>query len=419
MRSLENPVARLAVAAFGCLLALTPLVASAQEAMDPAVRATAETAAAVVGRVARPATIAVAGPAIADLPRLLPTPTPAPGPTPTPQADGPSFDVTSAVAYETDGLTLNVPSGWDVESDPGFGMLFNVRIPDTDIELSVQDGGTDAPGIAALVMFRTLGEALPASLMEGATLEYADTVLTDQGLPLTRIRYQGNNTDQDIGGAFDILCAGTKIYLVWAAAPIDQWPEFSDVVDWMESSLVVEEAQVDLLTAEGDDFFFVDEDGAVEVWVPDGWRVSDLNAAGMPVAVANPDYSVALMLTSEAQLEEEGGEDLLRFITYLTAGMTEEAVDGLAHIVLAAAVPDYEDARLDADTLTNSPRDGGVMVSVAGELVLSAGAEVPIILYLDIGDGRLAAAVAVGDMNELLADEATVLEIVQSIAPLE
>jgi hypothetical protein len=316
-------------------------------------------------------------------------------------------------------MTLLAPPGWEVDADPGFGGLFNVGFPDSELELTIMDGGDDAPGMAASVMFRVLGEVLPQSLMEGATLGYADTIQTDQGLPLTRIRYRGETSDGEIGGAFDILCTGSKVYLVFAAAPADQWPEFGELVDWIERTLTVDEEQVDLLTAEGDGYYFVDEDGVLEVWVPDGWHVSDLIPAGMPVAMANSDYTIALMLTSEDQLAEEGGADLLQGMTLLTAGLTEEAVDLLAHIVFAAAVTDYEDARLDPDTLVSVAHDDGLTVSVDGEMELSAGAVVPVVLYVDMRDGRLAAAVAVGDADVLLAEVKNVQEVVRSLAVLD
>ena len=110
MRSVVIPVGRLAAGALGLLLALTPLVATAQAGMDPAVRATAEMAVVAVGRVVRPATVAAGAPLVANLPNLLPTPTPPPAPPLAPAA--PSFDVTAATAYESAGVTVAVPAGW-------------------------------------------------------------------------------------------------------------------------------------------------------------------------------------------------------------------------------------------------------------------------------------------------------------------
>ncbi len=415
MRSVVIPVGRLAAGALGLLLALTPLVATAQAGMDPAVRATAEMAVVAVGRVVRPATVAAGAPLVANLPNLLPTPTPPPAPTLAPAA--PSFDVTAATAYESAGVTVAVPAGWDVESDDVTGLLFDIAVPDTDIFFEVHDGGSEAPGLAALVMFRSMGEALTEFLAQETTLDLADIVTTDQGLPLTRLQYHGSDAGDPIGGAFYIIAAGQQLYLVMATAPVDLWPEFSEVVDWMARGLVVDEELVDLAAAEGEDYYFVDDDGQVEVWVPDGWRVAGTQRAGLPAVVADADYRFALMLTGQAQLEPS--DDLLRLITMFTAGISQDVVDGLAHIVMDAVLNDYQEVQLDVDTLVTHQRDGGVTVGVAGDLIVEESATVPMTLYLDLGDGRLAAAVAVGDMNALLAEEETVLRVVQSLAPLE
>ena len=424
------------------VLALAPLTtAYAQATLDPAVLATVQGAVGEVGRVAEPATMAPL-PSVAELaPVLAPTPVPAPEDTivvePTPEpVDEPTpvppdvlqppggpiahFDPATAESYSSGAVTLYAPPEWEVEDygSDGEASLY-VSVPgNSDILIAVQDGGADFPGLAGLVLFPSLADLLVAELGENGTVEVADVTTTAQGLPSARVIFQGDMDGEAGGGAFYVIAAGDTAYLFLAFAPLDVWDDMRPDIEAIAESIEIDESTINIVTADSDDFYYVDDAGTVEVYVPNGWHAAGSPLEDLPVIVTDADYSYALMMATDKQFAPNMGPD----VEALLATPPDEYTPDILEAITTALMDEMTsggDFTLDTTQTQQFDNGDGVTLRFVGEGELDTDVTIPVVVYFNQSSDGISVALVMGNVDALLADEDTALNVVQSLLSLE
>ncbi len=426
---------RLVLSLLVIALALGPVAAQAQATMDPATRATVDVAVPEVGRLIRPAavgsTTAVVGPI------LLPTPTPSvvttpepedeptPEPTdepteePTPQALTP-FDPATAVTYESGPVTVQVPPEWEVE-DVGDGeeAYLVMSIPDREnVFMVLQDSGDDFPGLVGLVLIPALADMLVAELGENGEVEAAEVVLTAQGLPMARIAFHGEMEGEDGGGTFNLISTGDTAFLIMAVGPLADWVEIKPIVEAIVNSVKVDEEIVTLVTPDSDDYYYVNDAGTIEVYVPNGWHASGSTNEELPVSVAGPNYEFAMMMATQNEFFASIDPELQALLETPVEEYTPEVIEEITTALLDE-ISSGGDFFID-DTQTEMFDYGdGVTLRFVGEGVMEDEMTVPVAIYFDQDSDGIAVALVMGDVEALLADEVSALDVVQSLTALE
>ncbi len=419
------------------VLALAPLTAYAQPSLDPDVLATVQGAVKDVGRLVQPATAASAG-TIADLgPILVPTPTPesvtppepveepTPEPTEEPIDEPPTgemahFDPATAIAYESGPVTLYAPPEWDVmdlgsDDEPS---LYISILDNPDVTMVLQDGGSDFPGLAGLVLFPTVADLLVGELGENGVVEMADVTTNSQGLPTARVIFQGEMDGEDGGGAFYVTAAGDTAYLFLAFAPLAVWQEIRADVEAMADAVEIDESAVTLVTADSDDFYYVDDDGTVEVYVPNGWHASGSPLTDLPVIVTDPNYTFAMMMATQTQFMDSIDPEFEALLATPVEDYTPEVIDELTTALLDE-ITSGGGFNIDETQTQLFDYGDGITLRFVGEGEMDEEVTLPVVVYFDQSSEGIAVALVMGDVDALLADEVPALDVVQSLLSLE
>lgn len=416
-------------------LALGPVAAQAQATMDPVTRETVDVAVPEVGRLIRPAavgsTTAVVGPILLPTPtpsavttpapedEATPEPTPEPTEEPTPEALLP-FDPATAVEYTSGPVSILVPPDWEVE-DMGDAEEANLlmSIPGREnVFMVLQDSGDDFPGFLGLVLIPAMSDMLVNELGENGVVDAAEIVSTDQGLPMARIVFRGEMEGENAGGAFSLISSGDTGYLFMAVSPLAGWDELLPTVEAVVSSVFVDEDAVTLVTADSDDYYYVNDAGTVEVYVPNGWHASGSLVPDLPVSLAAPNYEFAMMMATQNEFMASVDPEFEALLDTPVEEYTPEVIEEIT-VALLDVIASGGDFAID-DTLTQVFDYGdGVTLRFVGEGDLGDGMTLPVAIYFDQDVDGMSIALVMGDVEALLADEVPVLDAVQSLLSLE
>jgi hypothetical protein len=433
---------RLRVAAV-LLLALAALLPGAalaapprQGTLDPAVLAAIQSGAATVfqsvGVAARPAPgpAPEAPPATETTPEAVPTeeaieeppaeataePTeeliaePTPEPTEAVQGAGEEVEVENA------GVNLLVPGTW--ETTPGEGeMIFAFSDPGHSFE-GVLNTTTDFPGLILFPILERTPELLAASMGEGVSIEEVARFDVEQGIPAIRLGFAGADSGGGLmDGAIYVYGPGEAVYMMFAAAPAEEWASVAAEADLAAASILFDEELVTLQTAGDEGLEVEDPAGAFRFTAPPGWSVTPMNMAEMPFTFTDPDISVVGLAGAPPMTDADA---FARALAEATAGnLSEENAQALIAEAIAALDIQEDGLALD-DTLTDVyvPESGeaSFVVRMGGEADLGDGLILPMTLYVALNADRAIAFVLIGEPDVVLALEDALRPMVESAA---
>jgi hypothetical protein len=330
------------------------------------------------------------------------------------------FDPATAIEYTDGPVSILVPPDWDVQDLGGASEpYFALGVPDREnFFMAVQDSGDDFPGLIGLVLMPSLADLLVSELGEEGVVEAAEVILTAQGLPMARITFRGSIEGEETGGVFNLVSSGDAAYLIMAVAPLAEWDELQPTVDAIVESVQVDEETITLATADTDDYYYMNDEGTVEVYVPNGWHVSGTVLPELPITVAGPNYEFAMMLATENEFMDFIDPEFQALLETPVEEYTPEVIEEITVALLDEITSGGDFLIDDAQTEVFDYGDG-ITLRFAGEAGMEDNMTVPVAIYFDQDIDGMSIGLVMGDVETLFADEIDALDVVQSLASMD
>ena len=328
------------------------------------------------------------------------------------------LDLTDRVAYSEQGFSFEAPADWIITfNDSAFGddLIFELETPDTDLIAAFQGGGVDFPGVVGVVLMRSLADLLLEEYVDGAVLVSNEIIATQQGLPLAKITFAGEFEGEEAAGAFYVLAPGATAYMLLSVAPADQWETVAPGIDLIAESMTFDDDLLTLQQATDGTLDYSTTDGLITLTVPEGWYVAETNDITLPVVAANAEADFAVAFGIDPAFDEELGPELDELLE-TPAGETTPELEALVDELVAVLGVPGEDLELDEEQSELFAREGAVIIRLVGNAALDTDVALPIALYFDLRTDGAVAAVVFGDIEAALADETTLLQLVESVA---
>lgn len=401
-----------------------PRVRTAQQegTFDPVLaESVARGVAATAGLAAHGAPPAAAS-GLSTLPELR-RPTPVPQEEPAPEAEAtpapeetPASGSSGLAEYSSGGITLHAPADWEV-SEGGFGSLFDMSAPDSEFVATMQDAGGDFPGMILIYFFANMPEMLVGEYLEGAELTSIEIRQTAQHVPMAGIHFDATIEGVEGSGAFYAISPGETAYMFFAFAPAEEWDAVAPGVAQVAESITFDEELLTLATAESGGLVFGDNAGILETTVPEGWHVTGTNDETLPLLIADPGYTLALMLGTESDLGPEVGE-LVDELLSQPDGEPDPAVVDEVFAGLVEKMSEGGDFTVDETLNAHYAREGAITLRLGGEGDFS-GLITPVVLYIDLRSDGGVMQLIFGDPQDVLAQEDELLNILTATVLLD
>jgi hypothetical protein len=398
------------------IIGMAPFVVMAQAtALDEETRATVEALAKEVGAMVVPGITAPVGEV-----NLEPTPEPTDEPEDDPVVLTPP-DLTDLAEYTNQGVTIQVPADWvvDLASDDG-GPIFIITIPGTEVFMSLEaDDGLDFPSVLGVALFRSQAELLMAEFAEEADISESSTVYTPQGLPMAKLAFAGEADGEEAAGVFYVLAPNESAYLLVGGGTPEEWEPMAEGVQLIAESITFDEDLISLEAVGDEPMVHTDADEMVEVEVPAGWFVMDTGDEVFPVILAEPEVRYVAAVGAAAAYGENFDISVFEEFLPTEGELDPELYDELIDTVVEVLSNSGSEMTLDEEQSDVFPRDGAVTVRVVGDAELEASLSMPVVIYADLRTDNLAMVAVFGDIESALADEDTILTVVESATGLE
>ncbi|MEX1019078.1 MAG: hypothetical protein WDZ49_05435, partial [Litorilinea sp.] len=316
--------------------------------------------------------------------------------------------------YQNEGLTIAAPVEWDVTATTMFDNLFTMEVPGTEIVGLIQGGDAlDFPGVMAVIIMRVLPEFIVDQFGEGAVYLGTEVLTTPQNMPVVKIEFEADLEGTPMAGAFYTLSPGASAYIMIALAPIDEWSDVGAAMDAVAASIEFEPDLATLQMAVDEPIYVVDEAETLEIVLPTGWQAAATDDPTLPILAVSPGYDYVAALTATRDMDAE-----------VVALLDEALVDGEVNDDIMALVMDLmsDSMSLDEDSLALEPdmseffvvRDE-LVLRMVGSIEVDEGVSMPAAIYVGLRRDGLSALIVFGDIDLALADEATLIEILDSL----
>ncbi|MCC6169822.1 MAG: hypothetical protein IT329_21575 [Caldilineaceae bacterium] len=409
----------------GPLLAAPRARAEQQErSFDPALAESVARGVAATAGLAAYGAPSAAAPGLSTLPALRrPTPVPQEELTPTPEAEAtptpggtPEPGSPDLVEYSSGGITLQAPAEWEV-SEGDFGSLFDMSVPNGEFVATLQDAGGDFPGMILVYFFANMPEMLVGEYMEGAGLTSIEIGRTVQDVPMAGIHFDATIEGVEGSGAFYAISPGETAYMFFAFAPAEEWVAVAPGVAQVAESITFDEELLTLATAGSGGLVFGDNAGILETTIPEGWHVTGTNDETLPLLIADPEYTLALMLGTESEMEPELGAMMDELLNQ-PGGEVDPAVVDEAFAGLVERMMQDGDFTVDETLNAYFPREGAITLRLGGEGDFS-GLITPAMVYFDLRSDGAVMQIIFGDLQDMLAQEEELLKILTATDVLD
>lgn len=393
-----------------------------QETLDPAVLAAIQAGAAAVFRSVDVAARPAPGPQPETTPKAAPTETAAVEPTAepiaeaTPEATEAAQGEAKEVEVANAGVNLLVPSAWEVT--PGEGeLIFSFADAERGFEGALNTT-TDFPGLILFPILERNPELFAASMGEGASVAEVARFEVEQGIPAIRVSFTGaDNGNGLMDGAMYVYGPGEAVYMMFAAAPADQWLSVAAEADLAAAGILFDDELITLQTAGDEGLEVEDANGVFRFTVPPGWSVTPINMEEMPFTFTDPDISVVGLAGAPPVTANDA---FARALTEATADSLSE--ESARELIMAAitALDIKEDGLTLNDELTDVyvPESGeaSLIARLGGDADLGDGLILPMTIYAALKADSAIAFVLMGEPDVVLGLEDAVRPMVESAA---
>jgi hypothetical protein len=342
---------------------------------------------------------------------------PAPEPTDDP-VTLPELDLSSLAEYSSQGVTIQVPADWIVDTDISDSNPFIIEVPETDLFISIEsDSGLDFPSWLAVALFRSQTNLLLQEFGEDAQLGESTTLLTTQDLPLVKLSFTATEGGEEIGGTLFVTAPNEDAYLLVAGGSREAWEYAGPGIDLIAQSITFDEDLIEAVYVEDEPLIFQDEDESIEVQVPSGWYVIGTGDPQFPVMVAEAEVRYVAAVGNEGVFSGGFDESILEMIPEegeLDPDLYEEMFQSILDMVADSGTPFIIDEELSSFV----EREGAVTVRLVGDADLGNGLSLPVIFYVDLRRTGVGVITIFGDTESALDVEDQIQEMLQSVTGL-
>ncbi len=320
------------------------------------------------------------------------------------------------VEINAEGISLLAPENWTMREDDD-GALLSFADEATGFRVEVNESGGDFPGMLILPIIEGNVDAFLTTFGTDTELVSMTRSLTEDGLPILRVGYSGGEGDEGIvDGALYFVVLGADVLAIFAGVGDDLWPAYEAATDELVSSILVDRELMTMTQAgdEGDEVGA--PNGDFTLTVPPGWFYSPTADETMGVTVADPTLGIvgAMMATGLSPSEEE-----LLLFTRATAGEvdSDEMQEMLEEIVGGLNLGSDDAITVDESRIATFPggeRSAGTL-RIVGDVEVEEGVLMAITMYMTIFPSEMAALVFFGAPDAVEAEEATILELLESM----
>jgi hypothetical protein len=400
------------------LIAMTPLTVMAQaNTFDEETIAFVQQKAQEVGAFVAPGSV-TGVPDVAGAVDSAPVPE-TEGAKPEPEDDElPPLNLTDLAEYSSQGVTIQAPADWDVETDFDDGIPFHIEVPGTDLQIEMQsDLGFDFPSLLGVALFRSQADALIEEIGEGAQLEESTTIFSAQNLPIAKMEFSGVDDSEVSAGALFVVAPGNNAFLFLAGGLAEEWAYAEPGVEAIINSITFDDDLLEIVSADGGPLDFTDEDETLQVTVPEGWYAMATGDPQFPVILAEPEVRYIIAVGTEASFGEDFDASALEEMLPESGELTEEQKQDFLDTVIDAVASSGSPIDIDEDSSTLALEDGVLTVHLVGTADLED-FSMPIVFYLSLDQDGAAVAVVFGDTESAGAIEDVTLGVLDSITKL-
>jgi hypothetical protein len=318
------------------------------------------------------------------------------------------------VTHSASGVSFSAPDNWEVTTDGDD--IFELALPGEFVfGFLSQESADEFPGIFAIVFFEQQPDLLAASMGEEIILQELIRFETDQGLPGLMIRFGGDMSGLDMTGSMYLVAAGDVSYMLMVLAENDVWETIQPEADAMAISLAADNPTT-LTSAGADGLAYTTGDGMASLVLPADWQIQELEDEDIPVMLVNPEMTFVAAGLWKPIDTMANANDLALYNALLSnvAGSEDEAavMDLLIESMNMGTGKDEIVIDQAASALFD---DVDPPVLRIGGTILSDEMAMPMMAYVQAREDGLVGFLALGNIDDALDAEETILEILGSV----
>ncbi len=319
------------------------------------------------------------------------------------------------VNHSAQGVSLSVPDTWEVTASDED--IFSLAVPGEFVfGFLSQESVDEFPGLFAIIFFEQQSDFLAASMGEDVALEEVFRFETDQGLPGLIIRFGGDMGGLDMTGSIYIVAAGDATYMLMVLSDNDYWAEIQADADAIATSLTADNPAV-MVSGGAKGAKFTTTDGLTTLALPPNWQVQELDDEDVSLMLVNPEMTfVAAGLWEPVDaITDTADLALYNALISAVAGSAEESeVMDLLIQSMDLGGGDGDDVRFD-DAVTALLTATDPPTLRLGATLVSDEMNMPMMAYVQARDEGIVGFMTMGNLDDVLDAEETILAILRSV----
>jgi len=334
-------------------------------------------------------------------------------------ANLPELNLTDLAQYKNQGVTIKAPADWTVNTDTEDGTPFEIQVPETSLIISLtSDSDLSFPSWLGLAIFRSQPQVLIKEFSPDAQVEDSSTLYTDQGLPLVKLAFSGTQDNQPVGGALYTLAPNKSAYILTVVGPSDQWLYAAPGLDLIAKSITFDSGLITAVKIGDKPEDYTDDDKTMQVTVPAGWYVMSTGDDQFPVIMAEPGVSYVAAVGTDKALGKNFDPTILKQFTGPNGELDPSKYADLIHAIADSIGNSGGPFKLDEEQSHVIPRDGALLLKLVGDADIGNDMSMPVIIYVDMRDGGVAAGAIFGDIESAKGVDADMQAMIASIKKL-
>jgi hypothetical protein len=327
----------------------------------------------------------------------------------------PELNLTDLAEYSSQGVTIQAPADWIVDTEMSDDIPFIIEVPGTDLFMTMEaDANLDFPSWLGLALFLSQAETLLGEMGSDALLDEIATFYTEQNLPVAKIAFTGTDFGGSMSGGLYLIAPNESAYIMVGGGTPAEWAYAAPGFDLIAQSVRFDDDLINVTFVEGEELAYVDESESVAVTVPPGWYVMSTGDEQFPIMVAEQEVRYVAAVGNEGVLGETFDASLLEQIPAL-GEIDEEEADILYESILSSIEDAGSPILIDEELTQFTARENALMVRIGGAAELDDELTIPVVFYIDLRVDGVGAIAVFGDIERALADETALLAMAQSI----
>jgi hypothetical protein len=228
----------------------------------------------------------------------------------------------------------------------------------------------------------------------------------------------GEENGEEIAGSIYAVAPSTTAYLFMSNGALDETMYAQPGLDLIAESIDFDDELITVVTAGEEPLNFADSNETVEVAVPAEWYALETGESQFPIIMSEPEARYVVAVGTEEAFGPDYDPAALQEIFPEGAELDPALYDELIEGIIGMISTSDSQITLDAEGSEVFPREGALMIRLAGEADLEDLTTIPVLLYADMRREEAVMAVVFGDIESVLAQEAEIQALVESVTGL-